>query len=138
MPEAFEMINNKVHLWIGNNFSSEDDYMRYFELDYSTDGDIDDPDYQVCGFCKGLGIKWYDEDFIGIIRRESKAVPLDDLLEAAAVDEGEKENVKAKCNASGIQKANALVWYADSALDVKPDPSVSYNGLKYIGLFEGD
>ncbi|WP_179141364.1 immunity 22 family protein, partial [Cronobacter sakazakii] len=80
----------------------------------------------------------YDEDFIGIIRRESKAVPLDDLLEEAAVDESEKENVKSKCYASGIQKANALVWYADSALDVKPDPSVSYNGLKCIGLFEGD
>ncbi|KAB0866820.1 hypothetical protein FZH98_10915 [Cronobacter sakazakii] len=57
MPEAFEMINNKVHLWIGNNFSSEDDYMRYFELDYSTDGDTDDPDYNVCGFCRDLGIK---------------------------------------------------------------------------------
>ncbi|MDQ9186169.1 immunity 22 family protein [Cronobacter sakazakii] len=72
------------------------------------------------------------------MRRESKAVPLDDLLEEAAVDESEKENVKSKCYASGIQKANALVWYADSALDVKPDPSVSYNGLKCIGLFEGD
>lgn len=132
------MIKNKVNLWIGNNFSSADDYTRYFELDYSNDGDIDDPDYKICGFCKGLGIKWYDEDFIGIIRRESKAVPLDDLLEEAAIDEGVKENVKSKCYASGIQKANALVWYADSALAVKPDPSVSYNGLKCIGLFEGD
>ncbi|EKM6343768.1 immunity 22 family protein, partial [Cronobacter sakazakii] len=61
-----------------------------------------------------------------------------DLLEAAAVDESEKENVKSIYYASGIQKTNALVWYADSALAVKPDPSVSYNGLKYIGLFEGD
>ncbi|EOV9543741.1 immunity 22 family protein [Cronobacter sakazakii] len=132
------MINNNVHLWIGNNFSSEDDYMRYFELDYSTDGDTDDPDYNVCGFCRDLGIKWYDVDFIGIIPRENKEVSLYDLLEEAAVDESEKENVKSIYYASGIQKANALVWYADSALDVKPDPSVSYNGLKYIGLFEGD
>ncbi len=30
--------------------------MRYFELDYSTEGDIDDPDYNVCGFCRDLGI----------------------------------------------------------------------------------
>lgn len=50
------MMNNKVHIWIENNFSSADDYMRYFELDYSTDGDIDDPDYNVCGFCRDLGI----------------------------------------------------------------------------------
>ncbi|EOB9998569.1 immunity 22 family protein [Cronobacter sakazakii] len=132
------MINNKVHIWIGNNFSSADDYMRYFELDYSTDGDTDDPDYNVCGFCRDLGIKWYDEGFIGIIPRENKEVSIDDLLEAAALDEGEKENVKAKCNTSGIQKANALVWYAESALNMKPDPSVSCNGLKYIGLFEVD
>ncbi len=102
MPDFFKMINNKVHIWIENNFSSADDYIRYFELDYSTDGDIDDPDYQVCGFCKELGIKWYDEDFIGIIPRENKEVSIDDFLEAVAVDEGEKENVKTKCNASGI------------------------------------
>ncbi|ELY4859008.1 immunity 22 family protein [Cronobacter sakazakii] len=132
------MVNNKVHLWIGNNFSTEDDYMRYFELDYSTDGDIDDPDYQVCGFCKDLGIKWYDEDFVSIIPRKNKEISLNDLLEEAAVDEGEKENAKAKCYALGIQKANALVWYADSPLNMKPDPSISYNALKYIGLFEGD
>ncbi|WP_406549578.1 immunity 22 family protein [Cronobacter malonaticus] len=60
------------------------------------------------------------------------------MLEEAAVDESEKENVKSKCYASEIQKVNALVWHADSALDMKPDPSISYNGLKYIGLFKGD
>lgn len=76
--------------------------MRYFGLDYSTDGDTDDSNYNVCGFCRDLGIKWYDEDFIGIITRENKEVSLDDLLEAAAVDEGKKENVKSKCYASGI------------------------------------
>ncbi|EOU1338696.1 immunity 22 family protein [Cronobacter malonaticus] len=75
---------------------------------------------------------------MGIIHRESKAVPLDDLLEEAAVDESKKENVKSIFNASGIPKLNALVWYADSELNMKPDPSISYNGLKYIGLFEGD
>ncbi len=30
--------------------------MRYFYLDFSNDGDIDDPDYNVCGFCRDLGI----------------------------------------------------------------------------------
>ncbi|EPE7078961.1 immunity 22 family protein [Cronobacter sakazakii] len=63
---------------------------------------MDDPDYNVCGFCRDLGIKWYDVDFIGIIPRGNKEVSLDDLLEAAAVDEGKKENVKSKCYASGI------------------------------------
>ncbi|CCJ90732.1 hypothetical protein BN132_2660 [Cronobacter turicensis 564] len=38
----------------------------------------------------------------------------------------------------GIKKANAMVWYADAELNIKPDPAISYNELKYIGLFEGD
>ncbi|ELY4677571.1 immunity 22 family protein [Cronobacter turicensis] len=132
------MSDNKVHLWIGSNFLSEEDYMAYFELDYSTEGDIDDPNYKVCGFCRDLGIKWYDEDFIGIIPREENEVSLDILLEEAAVDEDEIKNVRAKCKSLGIKKANAMVWYADAELNIKPDPSISYNGLKYIGLFEGD
>ncbi len=32
--------------------------MGYFELDYATDGDIGDAGYQVCAFCRDLGIKW--------------------------------------------------------------------------------
>jgi len=32
----------KIHVWVGVNFSSEDDYLKYFELDYSVD--LDDPD----------------------------------------------------------------------------------------------
>ncbi|MEI2680971.1 immunity 22 family protein [Erwinia aphidicola] len=129
---------SKVHLWMGTNMGSESKYQEYFELDYSVEGDFDDPSYKVCGFCKDVGIKWYDEDFIGIIPRKAVEVSLDDILEDAAVDDDEKESIKEKCLALGINKANALFWYADAELTVKEPIKNSYNGLKYIGVFDGD
>ncbi|WP_275389799.1 immunity 22 family protein, partial [Xenorhabdus bovienii] len=70
---------NSVHLWIGNNFSSEDEYMKYFELDYSVEGNFDDPNYKLCQFCKDIGLQWYDEDFIGIIPRRDESVSIDEI-----------------------------------------------------------
>ncbi|WP_397457604.1 immunity 22 family protein [Pseudomonas asplenii] len=132
------MANNNVHIWIGSNFSPEVEYMAYFKLDYSVEGDFDDPAYQLCGFCKDIGTRWYDEDFIGIIPRAGDDVPLDEILMEAAVDEDELPQVKARCQALGISKANAIFWYQDAEL-VLPQPiKDSYNGLKYIGLFQGD
>ncbi len=54
---------NSVHLWLGVNFTEEEDYMKYFEIDYSSDYEIDDPQYPVCQFCTDIGERWYDEDF---------------------------------------------------------------------------
>lgn len=42
---------DKVHLWIGSNHDSEEQYRHYFAMDYSTEGDVDDPAYKVCPFC---------------------------------------------------------------------------------------
>ena len=61
---------DNVHVWIGSNHESGSDYLQHFSLDYSTDGDFNDPSYQVCDFCKMIDMKWYDEDFIGIIPRK--------------------------------------------------------------------
>ena len=35
-------------------------------------------------------------------------------------------------------KANALFWYADAELTIPTPYKDSYNGLKYIGVFQGD
>lgn len=127
---------DKVHLWVGVNFDSESDYKKYFELDYSVD--LDDPEYKVCRFCKDLGLRWYDEDFIGIIPRSTTEVSLDEILEESSVDPGELERVKVECMRQGITKANAIFWYSDGGVAVPRPYQESYNGLKYIGLFEGN
>ncbi|NVZ28968.1 immunity 22 family protein [Pseudomonas gingeri] len=130
--------NNNVHVWIGSNFSPEAEYMAYFKLDYSVEGDFDDPNYKLCGFCKDIGTRWYDEDFIGIIPRCDSEVSLDEILVEAAVDQDDLPLVKARCDALGIRKANAIFWYQDADLVLKQPIKDSYNGLKYIGLFQGD
>lgn len=126
----------KVHLWIGTNFEPEPDYQRYFELDY--DADLDEPSYKVCGFCQDIGGRWYDEDFIGIIPRAEKEVSLDELLKEAPIDSDDLESVKAECANLGIFKANAMLWYADGGIAVSRPYKASYNGLRYIGIFEGN
>lgn len=125
-----------IHIWVGSNFSKEEEYMSYFELDYSIEGDFDDPSYKLCGFCKDIGIVWYDEDFIGIIPRREQEVSLDDILAEAAIDDDELPVAKARCDALGIKKANAIFWYQDADLVLKKPIKDSYNGLKYIGVFK--
>ncbi|MBI6527606.1 immunity 22 family protein [Proteus vulgaris] len=131
-------MENKVHLWIGSNFSSEEEYMHYFELDYSVEGGIDDPNYRVCGFCQDLDIVWYDEDFIGVIPRFDNNVTLDEILVDAAVDESEISLIKAKCEELGIKNANAIFWYQDPELVIKESDNQTYNNLYYIGEYNGD
>lgn len=127
-----------VHLWIGSNYDSEKDYLKYFELDYSTEGDFEDPSYKVCAFCQYLGTKWYDEDFIGIIPREEKDVPLNEILEQAVVDLSEMEKIRNTCANLGIDKANAILWYSNLDVDNFPAIGSDFKGLKYIGCFKGD
>lgn len=110
--------------------------MSYFELDYSVEGDFDDPSYKLCGFCKDVGTVWYDEDFIGIIPRREQEVSLDDILAEAAIDDDELPIAKARCDALGIKKANAIFWYQDAELVLEKPIKESYNGLKYIGVFK--
>jgi hypothetical protein len=126
----------KVHLWVGTNFEPDAEYNKYFELDYSAE--LDEPAYKVCGFCKDLGIRWYDEDFIGIIPRSDKELTLDEILKESAIDPAELENVKAECENLGIKRANAIFWYSDGGVSVPHPYKASYNGLRYIGLFQGN
>ncbi|EKT4464657.1 immunity 22 family protein [Pseudomonas putida] len=126
----------KVHVWVGTNFSSEVDYLKYFELDYSVD--LDDPAYKVCGFCRDIGVKWYDEDFIGVMPRRAEEVSLDEILMDAAVDSEHINALKAECLKLGINKANAIFWYSDAGTNISKPLKLNYNGLKYVGLYEGE
>ena len=92
----------------------------------------------MCGFCKDIGQKWYDQDFIGIIPRFDAEVDLDELLEEAAIDASELDAVKKKCAKLGIIKGNAIFWYADVELKIPKPHKKEYNGLQYIGAFKGD
>lgn len=129
---------NKVHLWLGINFTREEEYLKYFEIDYSSDCEIDDPQYPVCQFCADIGERWYDEDFIGIIPRKPNLVDIDAMLGESAIDRSEWERVKAICANLGIIKMNAMFWYSDGGLHMPTPLKEDYNGLRYIGLFEGD
>lgn len=129
--------DNRVHLWVGTNLESDEKYLEYFELD-PRDIDIDDPEYRVCEFCKDIGEVWYDQDFIGIIPRSETEIDLDEILLEAAVDEDEKDKVKKICIENGITKANAIFWYQDPEIEIPRPYKADYNGLKYIGMFDGD
>ncbi|WP_256582678.1 immunity 22 family protein [Pseudomonas sp. Irchel 3A5] len=127
-----------VHVWVGINFSPESEYLQYFELDYSTEDGFDDPDYRVCGFCKDVGVKWYDEDFIGIIARRDTPVTVDEILKDAPIDSSDWERAKNACAALGIIEANAVFWYTDGDGVISISPEKTYNGLRYLGLFEAN
>jgi len=135
-PLMYKDLSNKVHLWIGTNFDKN--YYDYFEIDYSTDGELAHPDYKLCGFCKDTGTLWYDEDFIGILPPFSEGFSLDEILSQSAVNPDEYELVKSICAQLGIVSANALFWYQENDAEVNIDKNKLYNGLHYIGLFEGD
>jgi len=129
---------NKMLLWIGVNHESPEDYQKHFLLDYSTDGDVTDEKYSVCDFCVMLGIKWYDEDFIGIIPRKDEEVPITDLFDEVAVDGEELIQIKSICNKLGLSKSNSVLWYPSNGTITKPSVGDDFFGLKYIGCFNGD
>ncbi|MFJ4068640.1 immunity 22 family protein [Pseudomonas sp. NPDC089996] len=120
------------------NFSPEEEYLKYFEIDYTSDYEIDDPRYPICQFCADVSERWYDEDFIGIISRKPVLVGGDAMLGESAIDASEWRRVKAVCARLGIVKMNAMFWYSDGSFNISTPLKEYYNGLRYIGLFEGN
>ncbi|MFS0828507.1 hypothetical protein [Pseudomonas phoenicis] len=72
------------------------------------------------------------------LRRRAEPVDLDDILEDSAVDRADMPMLKAACVKLGITRANAIVWYSDGGTVVSTSLKPSYNGLQYLGLFEGE
>lgn len=127
---------SKIHIWIGNTKKSEEEYYKYFELDYSTEGDFDDPNYKVCQFCQDIGEKWYDEDFIGIIPLFEEPVEIRTLLDSISLKPESYQPVIDKCTELGITTANAVFYLTDAEIQIPKPYKKSYNDLVYIGLFD--
>ena len=126
---------SKIHIWIGITKKEEENYLQYFELDYSTEGDFECPEYKPCQFCKDIGEKWYDEDFIGIIPVLEENVPIIELLEEIPIEENEIEKVLSICKEMGLSMANAIFYYTDAELIIQKPYKDNYNDLKYVGVF---
>lgn len=126
---------SKIHVWIGITHKSEENYLQYFELDYSTEGDFEAPEYRVCQFCKDIGKKWYDEDFIGIIPILKKDVSVIEILQEIPIEQDEIRKVLSICKEMGLSSANAIFYYTDSELIIQKPYKDNYNDLKYIGVF---
>ncbi|WP_277187850.1 immunity 22 family protein [Caballeronia sp. BR00000012568055] len=127
----------ECHIWIGTSFTSEEEYLAYFELDFSVQGDFSAPGYKRCQFCLDVGLDWYDEDYITIIPRLDVAVDLDTILVEAPILEEEMNKVKEKCAGLGIERANAIFCYSEPDFVVPKPYKSNYNGLKYVGVFVG-
>ncbi|PIT10459.1 hypothetical protein BGI30_05260 [Snodgrassella alvi] len=112
-----------------------EEYNKYFELDYTEE--LDSPEYKVCPFCKDIGDNWYDEDFIGYPKPLQKEIDVGELIdELISPDADCRQEIIEKCHQLGITKANALVWYKASEVELQKPYKENYNQLKYIGVFK--
>jgi hypothetical protein len=126
----------KIHIWIGSSQKTEDEFNEYFELDYSTEGDFDDPKFKICQFCKDIDQKWYDEDFIGILPFYAKEISVAEILKNdIPINSGDLATAVEECNKLGIKMANAVFYLTDAEVVIKKPYKENYNGLKYIGMY---
>ena len=126
---------DKVYLWLGLTNLSQNDFEEYFKLDYSVEGNFEDPNYKICGFCKDIDELWYDQDFIGYIKYD-EAMTIIDILEEAPIDEGDRKQIDSIAKKIGLGKVNAIYWYSGEINP--PIQDKIYNYLKYIGEFNLD
>ncbi|WP_452219466.1 immunity 22 family protein [Lacinutrix salivirga] len=126
---------DKVYLWLGLIDLNQNDFKEYFKLDYSVEGNFEDPNYKICGFCEDIGELWYDQDLIGYIKYDEKMTVID-ILEEAPIDEDCKDKIVSITKSLKLELVNAIYWYSGK-ID-EPSKEKTYNGLKYIGEFNLD
>ena len=113
----------KVHIWIGTFSGSEKEYEDYFNLQ-------DSP----CRFCIDINTDEFDEDFIGIIPIFNEEQDISILLQHVPIDMDDIKNALIKCKAMELVKGNAVFYLTDVSLTI-PNKEKSFNGLKYIGMY---
>ena len=126
-------MNRKIKIWLGTTELNEEEYSKYFELDYETE-DFDDPNYKICGFCKDIGDLWYNEDFIGIVPVFEKKISVDKLISETPLTNSSKEQLKSDCLKMGIEFGNAILFYSGNTRGIAKGEI--FNGLKYIGEYD--
>ena len=113
----------KVHIWIGTFSGSEKEYEDYFNLQ-------DSP----CRFCIDINTDEFDEDFIGIIPLFSEEQDIGILLQQVPIDMGNIKSALINGKAMELVKGNAVFYVTDVSLTI-PNKEKSFNGLKYIGMY---
>ena len=93
---------DKIFLWIGRTSKSQKQFDEYFELDYSEDRQ----NRKVCGFCKDIGEKWYDEDFIGYLRFDYE-MGVGEILEHVPINQDDISKVLNKCKELNLDLVNS-------------------------------
>ncbi len=126
---------DKVFLWLGKTNKNQYDIEEYFKLDYSVEGDFDDPKYEICGFCRDINEKWYDEDFIGYLKFECE-LSVEDVLEEVPIALYERDKILDLCKKLKIEKVNSVFWYSGEI--EMPSRNKTYNDLSFIGEFDLD
>ncbi|WP_149274988.1 immunity 22 family protein [Pareuzebyella sediminis] len=126
---------DKVFIWLGETDKSQQQLEDYFRLDYSVEGNFDDPTYKICGFCKDIGEKWYNEDFVGYLKFKN-SLSIQEILKHIPVALHESKKIMSICREMGIVKVNCSYWYSG---EIKiPSRHKSYNGINFIGEFDLD
>ena len=122
---------DKVFLWLGKTSKSQTQFDEYFELDYSEDID----NRKICGFCKDIGKKWYDEDFIGYLRFNEE-MTVQEILKEVPISADDTDKILDKCKELNLEFVNSVYWYSGE-IEI-PSFDKKYNGLFYIGEFNLD
>lgn len=135
--------SNKVtiHLWIGNNFSSDEEYKNYFRQFEGIQKDPLNPKPR-CQFCADTGNIAYMTENLIMLDKFSSTKDMNFIINKVEVNENERKKITEKCNELGIKSANAVFWYVNNdpmlELEIKKPYKENYNGLKYIGEFKAD
>ncbi|MGN7986167.1 immunity 22 family protein [Pedobacter sp. 22226] len=117
----------KVHVWIGTTMADEENFYAYFNQDED-----------ISQFSKDLGTgEEYDEDFIGILPLFKSQVPVVEVLvNQIPIAVRSIIYAAASCERYGIESVNAAFYLTDSTVNVPDAGPKSYNGLRYVGVFD--
>ncbi|NUF50237.1 immunity 22 family protein [Gilliamella sp. ESL0250] len=128
-----------ILLWIGNNFSSDEEYQHYFEEIENLQIDSDEP---TSLFCADIGELVYMPERLVMPNRLFSSQNINWIIDKIKVNESEKKKINENCTKLGITTANAVFWYINNDpwlnLEVQKPYKENYNGLKYIGEFNAD
>ena len=131
MQTDYKNVMDAIHIWIGYSSKSEAEFFQYFAIN-TADRDAGTGASQ---FDKDIGIRWYDDDLIGIYFKESSTGLADAIAELPLASAAVEQLVLSKCWELKIDVANALFYYTDADLAIA-DSKKKYNGLTYLGAFD--
>lgn len=118
-----------VSLWIGN-IKSDDDLMKYVELEYSDNGD-----YNPSDFLKDFNIDMdeFDEDFIERICHKNKVDSIEELISGCSYEEFIIPRIENKIGKRLQEKVNSaiLLYNFDFDCNVQCIDTVHYN-FKFV------